>query len=1104
MKDSNDCMGTEYRRFRQRILKDCPSWRDDSATRWTHPDTEVVPRFRTLRRLIREFRGKVRDSVRALMLENPDHEPLIRRALAIPAPIPLLVERWSCVRKLGQILVPLFISWREVQRRMNEVGTFEGREYLFDRQYKRMLGVDIPLFDSGVDVALRRLPLPSFAQLQTLRSLSPEWVHACFRVGMRSLAEMEPYARYGHYEVSGELALILIEEGVIARKEEFSWIKSKYEWRVLQEHCRDGLLWKSRQLVRVLRDHGIERQSIASVFQFYIERFNARRCAANLAVLQGAGFEDLTALYAVYGDKLWDTPTAGWSFVVDTLGARNVEDVESFRRLIDSHHPLSSEYVEALKNIGAGIKELAQCQSLILQASQKESPTSSIIGINVLADAPHSLTIQQLTQCGGYLSNPEKLPEYLAILARYGYGSAVAVLEFQKCYKNTSTHLLEYLLKLLGERKAVLTDVVDWVQQASKSVDTDAYDYLLSVMELPHFVHLQQVLSIAWLGRRLLTFLVERKGLRSIDLLRDWYYDEVKGIQGFRWWGRMDDAYLLLLDDAYARNNFSVVTGNQSAVHDVVRSRCLAVLGERFVARDEASRALYDEAYATLFAQELSSLITVLPKILHRTAGVVLKSILRNAWEPSHVIEDQLAALNPLIDQLLTGRGPADAVLNEMQADAISMVYRTSVGTVLETWPEVRGREADLAALTLQAHYAMTWEKAFRRLDGLLERRSLNGLDRAAAYAMRFHERGDQDIAQTCKGLRAKRLDDAARDPWSLAEHLGVMLAAAREDTAVAQWVKQDLQNVAQMAGEGAQAFERFEQLKKLFNSTLPDALNEHAERFLAGFSETDAAIFARRLVVTAQWLPGSGREQLREAFRQVRENVLETCLRWVAREHAKFVKVKTENLSTALEATLSKHPAAYFAKHAAVLCTRHNTQMWQESRQAHLLVFDPAQRRLAGMALVCLEPIPALHPTGLCLIVRAINPMDDMLAAHTASSIVETFFDVAIQIAEQNSLVAVAFPSHNGAHLLSNQKSIEDDIVARYMNKATTSIGDLADADGAKIRAHWRRNPLRVRMRFYAYEVGQEEVNDVFVLWQGDLPPARADRPAYAELDMD
>ena len=167
---------------------------------------------------------------------------------------------------------------------------------------------------------------------------------------------------------------------------------------------------------------------------------------------------------------------------------------------------------------------------------------------------------------------------------------------------------------------------------------------------------------------------------------------------------------------------------------------------------------------------------------------------------------------------------------------------------------------------------------------------------------------------------------------------------------------------------------------------------------------------------------------------------------------------------------------------------------MWREERHAHLVVFDLVERRLAGMALLYIEPIDVLDSDRNCLIVRAINPMDDMLATHTASSIVDAFFDVAIEIANANDLAAVALPYHKGIHLMSNQRPIEKELEKRFMKGAVPYRALRGDTVVQTGIADWRKNPKSVSGAFHAYELqGSEVVSELYVLWANRLAPSAA-----------
>jgi hypothetical protein len=244
-----------------------------------------------------------------------------------------------------------------------------------------------------------------------------------------------------------------------------------------------------------------------------------------------------------------------------------------------------------------------------------------------------------------------------------------------------------------------------------------------------------------------------------------------------------------------------------------------------------------------------------------------------------------------------------------------------------------------------------------------------------------------------------------------------------------------------------------------------------------------------------------TGHAQLLEALIKTQDVVLSTCQRWMLREQRKFVKDKTGQNVTVLNAMLSKHPAAYFAKHAANLCTRENVSMWHEKRHAHIVVFDTTQRRLAGIALAYVEPIDDLDRSRNCLIIRAINPMDDMLATHSASSIVDAFLDVAIEIAKANDLAAVAFPWHNGVHLLSNQRAIEKDLEKRFTKLSVeykaNRRGEMAKPDIET----WRERPRSISAEFYAYAHGDEKVSTLYAVWANHVA-ADTEKDEYASLD--
>jgi hypothetical protein len=843
-------------------------------------------------------------------------------------------------------------------------------------------------------------------------------------------------------------------------------------------------------MIRLMLGCGIARKQIAGIFHHQISAFNPANLSANLNSLKSAGVADLNAVFEVSKSLLWRAKPSIWSYVVDEVMARTPTEIARFKRLLESSTTPSIPLIRVLKELGATVENLPQCQSLILAISQRTESVVPLAEIQLLAGAPYSLGIEQIAQCNDYLREPDKLSDYLRVLLQYGYGHALGVVAFQVCYKSACPSELDRWLGVLNGRgkDQSLESVAEWIRQALKGGNSDAYHYLSQSIELPDFWHMQRAEPIVKFGRGILSFLVQQKGLTSVQAIREWYF-HAHGVHDLRSRGSTDVTYALLLDDAYNRNNFSFVESNNASIGSAIRERTVQQLGHRPYPADDTTQAAYDQSYAALNASEHAALLPILPMILAETGGILLSSVLRHAWEPPLVLRNRLAALSPLIDELLSGGGPSCTQLGEMEADAVAMLYRTTTNSVSCTWPEVYECQSHLSALVLRQNYVMEWVSAIRELKAPLERSSLLALKHAKLHADKFSPYRSEHIFDACKYLRAKRLKQSASDPWSLAAHLGVLFAAAHQDSLVGQWIAQDLEAIAHMPQEGPDVVERLEQMDKMFTSTLPDALDYHMDNFVRRFSEEDAAFLAIRLAGEAA-LPqdSNGHVRLHEALRQTQKIVLEVCQRWIMRERSKFSKGKSGQQATHLSAILSKHPASFFAKHAADLCTRNNTKMWNEPRHAHLLVFDPKQRRLAGMALVYFEPIAALHPTRNCLIIRAINPMDDMLATHSTASIVDAFFDVAIQIAHDNGLAAVAFPAHCGAHLLSNLRPVEKDIEKRYIKPSVTPPYRRSDEPVTESPTEWRSKPREVRGEFYAYERGQMQVNTLYAIWPGNL----------------
>jgi hypothetical protein len=258
--------------------------------------------------------------------------------------------------------------------------------------------------------------------------------------------------------------------------------------------------------------------------------------------------------------------------------------------------------------------------------------------------------------------------------------------------------------------------------------------------------------------------------------------------------------------------------------------------------------------------------------------------------------------------------------------------------------------------------------------------------------------------------------------------------------------------------------------------------LDQYTETFVQNLSDDDAAHWAKRLGPCAEH--GSGRNCLREVSQLAREKVIPPYRTWAQRQCNRYKRDGQATGAQSLTAYVSKHPAAFFAKAGAQLCTAENVEMWCEDRQIHLVVFDPVGRCMAGMALLYAQDIPELDRQRHSLVIRAINPTDEMLSGHAPASIVESFRDVAIQIAQANDLACVAFPPPSGMHLMSNRASIEAYVKERYIGRAVRQYRIGHSSDGVSLRDR----PELVPAQFYAYETGKQLIDQLNVIWKSDV----------------
>ncbi|PZP29090.1 MAG: hypothetical protein DI603_17910 [Roseateles depolymerans] len=1044
------------------------------------------------------------DQAKRLMLESPQHEAFVRHALRIPHSMRVLHDLWS----VGEVLVfsclPVPLRAARARRLLGRVGSYEGRKLIFRRHISPSLPEKLH-YDEALDIALGHLPSATAtrADLQYWDRSRPSLVKLAMLLKLETVAEVRSAFPPDPRRRSDHLLRLLIEEGAIRSSEELSWAGSS-DSRVWSPGDKPDAeeAHKLRLTVRQLLDLGIERRQVAGVLRYPLWALDPELLAANASLLSSTEGTDLNGTLARVGDRLWRTSTATWRFVLTTIGARTPAELGQFRQLLDCRHALSSELVSRLKLLGAGLADLETCQRLLLALDPSTHNVGAFIGhVQRLSRPPHALDLAQLSQCASLLLGDEALEPFLQVLSRHDLADADAVMEFKGCFRKVWHEPLDRTLTILEAAGCdePLEERVGWVMQAGQQGGQvagflDSIDYLVSALQLRGLQQLQPILKLAPLGVPFLRCVIEERGLDTLKSLRGWYY-EARGIENFRSYGTYDDVDRLLFHDAFDRNQFNLLETNTAAMQAIAQVRVERALGRWPWQGSEEEQELYRQATRELKRQIRAELLPVLPLILGETRGVLLPSLFDDETDESWDLHQRLARLSPVLAELMQGRGPVGDALTPLELDAIALVYRTPHETIRTTWPKLLGRQVDLQGLILRPAYAMSWRHVRWRLRYRLDRDVFFALGRAADFCRQFGSDQYRNMFAACQRLKPKQLGPTAGNPdvRTLAWHLGSLLVLARADSVVGRWVDSGFDALTGLDEDTLDAYQRMTELQDLFKVVLPDALDAHAEAYIARLSDDDAVCWASRLGPPHDSL--SGRDLLRALVQRTRDRVLPAYAAWARRQVNRYKKDDdTSRLAQPLTAMVSKQPAVFFARKAANLCTAGNVAMWTEPRHAHLLVFDQAGQRLAGMAYLYVQAIPELDRKRKSLVIRAINPTEDMVGGHEIRSIVETFLDTAIQIAEDNGLGCVAFPALTGAHVVSNRSQVEAYVKARYVERAKKRYGTVAQAGEPPLR----EQPQPVDVTFYAYEHGEEPVGTLYVVWRPEATvPERADREA-------
>lgn len=274
---------------------------------------DVHSRF-TQRIALRAARRWVQNNVSELLAEDSDQALYIRRMLGIPASQSLIKpEAWPWYGKLGIFFVPHWLTWQYTRRQLAKTRTYEGRAFLYQTFYDRVVTCRLNRYTPAVDQAIQGMPLLSYERARQLDRLDAGWFMAVRKVGVESFARIEHYARYGSFRLKGPLANLLVLTNVVQTESELAWLDYQMKERYHAPEITPEALRTFKQAIDLLLANGVKRKQVAGIFRHDLDAIDPDRLQVNLQLIVASGTAGADAVYEVIGESLWRASSANWA-----------------------------------------------------------------------------------------------------------------------------------------------------------------------------------------------------------------------------------------------------------------------------------------------------------------------------------------------------------------------------------------------------------------------------------------------------------------------------------------------------------------------------------------------------------------------------------------------------------------------------------------------------------------------------------------------------------------------------------------------------------------------------------------------------------------------
>lgn len=1077
-KSGSETPNEAYRRFRASHF---PSphrdkYRSTIDSDYQAPNGSCNPiRLTELRIAIRQYRENISNAALADIAFARTNKIFLAKALSLPE---ILVSPPAWIARLVKIIglfLPTTVQANFAKEVLGKGKTYESREFLFRRYFV--------LFDSwgsyseSLDYALTKIPPSNSLSFTDLKRIDIHWVRLAHRLGIKNWSELELALKEHDRFRSGRFEELLVNQGVIKSISELVWLLSRPKDRYFNRRPEDIDWCAAIDLVNQLTNNGVSREAITRILVSAPYDFNAIQLPEKFELLKRHSI-NRDDVFSQLGPLFWKISHEKLEFLINDLGFTSPSHLVAFKDFLNCNTDLDEKTLLLYRQFGAAPEDFIQAKKLLVKISQTQPNCHSVAAIELLMKEPYRFTINQLTYCENYILSKGQLSDYLKLLAKHGLTSTDDILCFQPAFSHLHAKSVEHLFSLAiprcdGSDKKL---ICRWIVDATRSGYTDVFEYLILKLNAQSLSELECVLRFSRVNLTILKYAVEEQGLSTLKKLSQWYYHNAIGIHDIYLPPSLSPADRLLLESAFKTHRFSALQKNREVIKAEIARRISPKTRTTVIDQQGKVSQEHLRERAELEQVESIQIAIHLPEILNTTGGVLLPSIVKDVGESEWNLSDRIMYLEPVAKSLLSGKGPIHSDLLPLEEEAIALVYCIPADRVRTHWVDLTTHIPTGGFRCSDSTFQMEWKRKELTLTRPLDKNGFKVLTEAVAFAQHFKQFYKTDINSACLHLSPKRLNEPARDTYTLSKHFGLLLAISGLLDRTC-WSVDFFRTLAAIENH-VSYYDQVAQLSNLFSIELRDAVIDNVDVFLFGLQRENREFLASRIVTEHQSF-GEPHERLHRIITFMLDVITEKYLTWSELERSKFRPSVSERSRSKMYGVISKFPASFFAPIAVGICTGGDIALWKEERLSLFLIFDDKEKRFAGMTYLFSHMLITDCGELPILVARAFNMMPDYLAGFDAHSLVESTICALISYAKLNGFSALALPEDSGQHLLSNSVELER-AIKRRLEKTTTCYGPLNLKQTSD-----NMRPVCVKTNFDAYSEGRETVGNLYVIWK-------------------